>query len=83
MCAYVVHERLNGIDATCASANNILTDAEMEELLGKRIVSMSPEEIEKKLLEAGDGAHAVIGETENMVRETDLMLLALKEGLLQ
>lgn len=60
-CAYVVHERLNGNDATCASANNIPTDAEMEELLGKRIVSMSPEEIEKKLLEAGDGAHAVIG----------------------
>ena len=33
----------------------------MEKLLGKRIVSMSPEEIEKKLLEAGDGAYAVIG----------------------
>lgn len=60
-CAYVVYERLNGNDATCASANNISTDAEMEKLLGKRIVSMSPEEIEKKLLEAGDGAYAVIG----------------------
>ena len=60
-CAYVVHERLNGNDATCASANNIPTDAEMEELLGKKIISMSPEEIEKELLKAGEGAHAVIG----------------------
>ncbi len=60
-CAYVVHERLNGIDATCASANNIPTNAEMEVLLGKEIVSMSPYEIENRLLEAGEGAHAVIG----------------------
>ena len=60
-CAYVVHERLNGNDATCASANNITTDAEMQDLLRKRIVSMTPEEIEKTLLESGNGAHAVIG----------------------
>ena len=60
-CAYVVYERLNGNDATCASANNIPTNSEMENLLGKRIVSMRPEEIEKKLLAAGERAHAVIG----------------------
>ncbi|SCW50984.1 Papain fold toxin 1, glutamine deamidase [Lachnospiraceae bacterium C10] len=60
-CAYVVYERLNGIDATCASANNIPTDPEMEELLGKRIISMSPNEIAKRLMDAGNGAHAVIG----------------------
>ena len=60
-CAYVVHERLNGNDAVCASANNIPTDSEMERLLGKKIVSMSPQDIEKRLLEQGEGAHAVIG----------------------
>ena len=60
-CAYVAHERLNGNDAVCASANNIPTDPEMEKLLGKKIVSMSPQDIEKRLLEQGEGVHAVIG----------------------
>ncbi len=60
-CARVVYERLNGNDAFCASAHNIPTDAEMEQQLGKKFVSMSPDEIERRLLAAGDGAHAVIG----------------------
>ncbi len=60
-CAYVVYERLNGNDATCASANNIPTNFEMENLLGSRFVSMSPDEIETRLMQAGDGSHAVIG----------------------
>lgn len=60
-CAYVVYQRLNGNDATCASANNIPFDADMEELLGRKIVSMSPAEIEKRLMDGGDGTHAVVG----------------------
>ena len=47
VCAYVVH--------------NIPTDPEMEKLLGKKIVSMSSQDIEKRLLEQGEGVHAVIG----------------------
>ena len=60
-CAYVVYQRLNGIDATCASAHNIPFDSDMEALIGKKLVSMSPQEIEKRLLDKGNGAHAIIG----------------------
>lgn len=60
-CAYVVHERLNGNDAVCASANNISTTGEMEKLLGRKIVSTTPEIIHDTLMEIGDGAHSVIG----------------------
>lgn len=61
VCTYVVYERLNGNDAVVASYNNVPTNPEMEKLIGKKIKSMSPEQIEKRLLKAGDGAHAIIG----------------------
>lgn len=61
-CAYSVYQRLEGIDNdACASAENIGYNDEMEALTGMEQVSMSPEEIESRLLEQGNGAHAIIG----------------------
>ena len=60
-CAYVVYERLNGNDAVCASANNVPTELEMEKLINKKFVPMSPQDIENRLMTMGDGAHAIIG----------------------
>lgn len=44
-----------------ATANNIEYNDEMNALTGMEQVSMSPEEIEARLLEQGNGAHAIIG----------------------
>jgi hypothetical protein len=44
-----------------ATANNINYNSEMEALTGMEQVSMSPDEIEMRLLAEGDGAHAIIG----------------------
>ena len=61
-CAYAVYQRLEGISAdSCASAENIGYNSEMEALTGMEQVPMSPAEIEASLLEQGDGAHAIIG----------------------
>ena len=42
-------------------AENIGYNSEIEALTGMEQVSMSPQEIEQRLLDAGDGAHAIIG----------------------
>lgn len=60
-CTYAVYQRLEGNKDICATAENIGYNSEMEALTGMEQVSMSPEEIETRLLEAGDGAHAIIG----------------------
>ena len=61
-CAYAVYQRLEGIsNDSCASAENIGYNDEMEALTGMEQVPMSPAEIEERLLEQGDGAHAIIG----------------------
>lgn len=61
-CAYAVYQRLEGISTdSCASAENIGYNSEMEALTGMEQVPMSPAEIEERLLEQGDGAHAIIG----------------------
>lgn len=60
-CAYAVYQRLEGNKDICATAENIGYNNEMENLTGMEQISMSPEEIETRLLEAGDGAHAIIG----------------------
>lgn len=61
-CAYAVYQRLEGIDTeACASVKNIPYNQEMEALTGMEQVSMSPDEIEQRLLAEGDGAHAIIG----------------------
>lgn len=61
-CAYAVYQRLEGISTdSCASAENIEYNSEMEALTGMEQVPMSPAEIEERLLEQGDGAHAIIG----------------------
>ena len=60
-CAYAVYQRLEGNTESCASAENIGYNSEMNALTGMEQVSMSPEEIEQRLLNQGDGAHAIIG----------------------
>lgn len=60
-CAYAVYQRLEGNTDICASAENIGYNSEMEALTGMEQVSMSPEEIQDRLLAEGDGAHAIIG----------------------
>ncbi len=60
-CAYAVYQRLEGNSDACASAENIGYNNEMTALTGMEQVSMSPQEIEKRLLEQGEGAHAIIG----------------------
>lgn len=60
-CAYAVYQRMNGNTEITACAENIGSDALMENVLGMKFVSMNPKEIAEYLLEQGDGAHAVIG----------------------
>ena len=60
-CAYSVYQRLEGNPEACASAENIGYNSEMEALTGMEQVSMSPEEIEQRLLDQGAGSHAIIG----------------------
>lgn len=60
-CAYAVYQRLEGNTDSCASAENIGYNSEMEALTGMEQISMSPDEIQRRLLEQGDGAHAIIG----------------------
>ncbi len=60
-CAYAVYQRLEGNNDICATAENIGYNSEMEALTGMEQVSMSPQEIEERLLSEGNGAHAIIG----------------------
>lgn len=61
-CAFAVYQRLEGLSPdACASADNIGYNDEMNALTGMEQVSMSPSEIEQRLLAQGDGAHAIIG----------------------
>lgn len=60
-CAYAVYQRLEGNPDICATAENIGYNNEMEALTGMEQVSMSPQEIEQRLIDEGNGAHAIIG----------------------
>lgn len=60
-CAYAVHRRLEGDTEIVATAENIGYNSEMEALTGMEQISMSPTEIAERLLEQGEGAHAIIG----------------------
>ena len=60
-CAYAVYKRLEGDDSICATADNIGYNSDMEALTGMEMTPMSPEDIQSQLLEAGDGANAIIG----------------------
>ena len=60
-CAYAVYQRLEGNPDICATAEIIGYNSEMEALTGMEQVSMSPQEIEERLLEQGTGSHAIIG----------------------
>ncbi len=65
-CAFAVFQRLNGNTEIQACAENIGTDELMENVLGKKFVTLSPQEIEEYLLEQGEGAHSVIGVDRSM-----------------
>lgn len=61
-CAYAVYQRLEGIsNDSVASSENIPYNEDMEALTGMEQVPMDPSEIEQRLLDEGDGAHAIIG----------------------
>lgn len=60
-CAYAVYRRLEGDCGAVATAENIPKNWQMEALTGMRQTQMSPEAIERTLLEQGSGAHAIIG----------------------
>lgn len=60
-CAYAVFQRLEGDNDACAAEDNIGFNYQMNALTGMEQVSMTPDEIEAALLEAGDGSHAIIG----------------------
>ena len=60
-CAYAVYRRLEGDSSICATAENIPYNDQMAEMTGLAFESLSPQDIEQRLLEQGDGAHAIIG----------------------
>ena len=61
-CAFAVYNRLEGTDTDiCATAENIPTNEAMEAATGLEMQSSTPADIEKMLLDQGDGAHAIIG----------------------
>lgn len=61
-CAFAIFQRLEGLNPTaCATAENIGYNYQMEQLTGLKQVKTSPNEIEACLLNAGHGAHAIIG----------------------
>ncbi len=61
-CAFAVYNRLEGNDTDiCATAENIPTNEAMEAATGLEMQQSTPADIEKMLLDQGDGAHAIIG----------------------
>ena len=60
-CSFAVFQRLEGDDEIVATADNIDTPAEMNEITGMEQVSMSPEEIQKYLISQGAGSHGIVG----------------------
>ncbi len=60
-CAFAVEQHLSGNSDIVATAENIGTVAEMNELTGMKQVPMSPGEIQQYLLNQGPGAHAIVG----------------------
>ena len=60
-CSFDVFQRLEGDNDIVASANNIDTPSEMNEITGMEQVSMSPDEIEQHLISQGAGSHGIVG----------------------
>ncbi len=60
-CAFAVEQHLSGNPDITATAENIGTVAEMNELTGMEQVPMRPDEIQQYLLNQGPGAHAIVG----------------------
>ncbi|MGY1846792.1 toxin glutamine deamidase domain-containing protein [Blastococcus sp. SYSU DS1021] len=59
-CAAAVFAKLSG-GATKAAALDTLSTQEMESVTGRKQIGLSPAEIEQRLIQAGPGAHAVVG----------------------
>lgn len=61
-CAWAIFQRLEGINSSAvATEKNIPFSSDMEMLTGMSQKAMSAKEIERYLLDAGNGAHAIIG----------------------
>ena len=60
-CAYAVYKRIEGDTNITATADNISTVEEMNEITGMEQVPMSPDEIEEYLISQGPGAQGIVG----------------------
>jgi hypothetical protein len=60
-CAFAVEQRLDGNTDLAATAENIGTPKEMNEVTGMEQVPMSPDEIQDYLISQGVGAHGIVG----------------------
>lgn len=60
-CAFAIAQRLDGIEAITATSENIGTIQEMNKLTGMEQMSMTPDEIERYLIEKGPGTHGIVG----------------------
>lgn len=60
-CALSIYSRLEGIGKICATDINIPRDPQMEAIIGKKFIPMTPEAIEQYMLDRGTGAHEIIG----------------------
>jgi hypothetical protein len=60
-CAFAVEQRLDGDTELVASAEDIGTPAEMNEMTGMEQTPMSPGEIQDYLISQGAGSHGIVG----------------------
>lgn len=60
-CTLSVYSRLEGAGKICATDINIPRDSQMEAIIGKKFITMTPEAIEQYMLDRGTGAHEIIG----------------------
>jgi hypothetical protein len=60
-CSFAVSQRLDGDTEIVATAANIGTIEEMNELTGMEQVAMNPDEIQEYLIAQGAGSHGIVG----------------------
>ena len=60
-CAFAVSQRLDGDTEIIATATNIGTTSEMNEITGMEQMTMSPDGIQEYLISLGPGSHGIVG----------------------
>ena len=60
-CTISVYSRLENVGQFRATDMNITYDEQMEAIIGKKFLEMTPEAIEQYMLDRGSGAHEIIG----------------------